>query len=459
MSRIRNLIVSLSVVVFGMATASVVFAQTPITYQYFYDELGQLVKVVDSTGVVIEYVYDAVGNILEIKRSTIAPGSLAIFNFTPQRGGVGTTVTIQGQGFSPIPSNNSVQFNGTPTAVISATSKTLVAAVPVGATTGPISITVSGGTAVSDRNFTVVDVPVITSINPQVAISGSVISNFQVQGLNLTGATFSFTPIFSPPALDIGPVTIDPSGTSATFTLTVSAGTVGTFVLIASNAVGNSDAFPSDSNSIRIFDPEAAFPALASAVSVRRSSTPEATPAISTGVSVQRNAPASALPAISSGISVRRDSPPSEVPAISPSVSVLRSTLAPAVPTISSGVSVQRSSPPATVPSISLGVSVTSGPSISAISPNQLTRGASTTITINGANLVSTSAIRFIDNNGIVDSTITVSVTDVSADGSSITATVTVSSGSALGQRVVVITTANGHSQTVDIGTNRITIQ
>ena len=53
----------------------------PITFQYFYDELGQLVKVVDSTGNVVEYVYDEVGNLLEIKRSTVS--GLAIFNFTP----------------------------------------------------------------------------------------------------------------------------------------------------------------------------------------------------------------------------------------------------------------------------------------------------------------------------------------------------------------------------------------
>ena len=39
--------------------------QVPITFQYFYDDLGQLTKVVDSTGTVIEYVYDEVGNILE----------------------------------------------------------------------------------------------------------------------------------------------------------------------------------------------------------------------------------------------------------------------------------------------------------------------------------------------------------------------------------------------------------
>jgi len=47
-----------------IATACSVLAQS-ITFQYFYDDLNQLVKVVDSMGVVIQYVYDPVGNILQ----------------------------------------------------------------------------------------------------------------------------------------------------------------------------------------------------------------------------------------------------------------------------------------------------------------------------------------------------------------------------------------------------------
>src|SRR5712692_8061618 len=109
-------------------------AQAPITFQYFYDDLGQLVKVIDSAGNVIEYVYDPVGNILEVKRSTIS--ALAIFSFTPQRGPVGTAVTIQGQGFSATPSGNTVRFNGTSAEVTSATAMTLVTIVPLGGTTG-----------------------------------------------------------------------------------------------------------------------------------------------------------------------------------------------------------------------------------------------------------------------------------------------------------------------------------
>ena len=48
------------------------FAQEPMDFQYFYDEIGQLVKVVDSEGNVVQYIYDEVGNMVEIRRSTVA---------------------------------------------------------------------------------------------------------------------------------------------------------------------------------------------------------------------------------------------------------------------------------------------------------------------------------------------------------------------------------------------------
>jgi hypothetical protein len=50
----------------------------------------------------VEYVYDPAGNIVQVNRTTVAPGVLATFNFTPQRGPVGTAVTIVGQNFATI---------------------------------------------------------------------------------------------------------------------------------------------------------------------------------------------------------------------------------------------------------------------------------------------------------------------------------------------------------------------
>ena len=146
-----------------------VLAQQSPGIQYVYDDLGRLSKVIDPAGNVAEYVYDAVGNILEIRRSTLT--GLALLNFTPPRGPVGTRVTIQGQGFSAVPAENQVGFHGALAPVLSATNTQLVVTVPPGATTGPITVTVAGNTATSARNFTVP--PSITAINPTLALAGS----------------------------------------------------------------------------------------------------------------------------------------------------------------------------------------------------------------------------------------------------------------------------------------------
>jgi YD repeat-containing protein len=133
---------------------STLSAQSAAPVQYVYDDLGRLSKVVDQNGNTATYHYDAVGNLLSITRSTL-PGSngLAILSFTPQQGPVGTTVMIQGQGFSSTPTSDVVQFNGTAATVAAATATTLTAVVPSGATTGPISVTVGPPTATSSNNF------------------------------------------------------------------------------------------------------------------------------------------------------------------------------------------------------------------------------------------------------------------------------------------------------------------
>ena len=89
--------------------AVVLLAQGPIGFQYFYDDLNQLIKVIDSTGVVIDYSYDAVGNITQIKRSTPPAGALSVFNFTPQQGGPGTSVTTPAGG--KVSGNNRIEHS------------------------------------------------------------------------------------------------------------------------------------------------------------------------------------------------------------------------------------------------------------------------------------------------------------------------------------------------------------
>jgi YD repeat-containing protein len=110
-----------------------------VTFQYFYDGLGQLAKVIDSSGNVVEYVYDGVGNITQIKRSALSnPSGLQVFNVSPQRVGAGSTITIQGHGFSTNPNLDIVKINGVAVPVLSATSTTLVVSIPPGVTGGSV---------------------------------------------------------------------------------------------------------------------------------------------------------------------------------------------------------------------------------------------------------------------------------------------------------------------------------
>jgi YD repeat-containing protein len=60
--------------------------------QYFYDELGRLVGVVDGQGNVAVYNYDAVGNLLSIERFTTAGTGIGIFLLAPDSGIAGQNV-------------------------------------------------------------------------------------------------------------------------------------------------------------------------------------------------------------------------------------------------------------------------------------------------------------------------------------------------------------------------------
>ena len=248
--RCRKLVSGLAVVLLVLAIAMPMYAQNNTAFQYFYNNTGQLIKVIDSSSNEIDYTYDAVGNILQITRGT-APGGLAILNFTPQQGPIGMAVTIQGQGFSSNLSSNTVQFNGTPATVTSASTTTLVAIVPSGATTGPISVAVGSSRATSTTNFTVLQVPVITSVSPsQVLVN----TNYplQVTGVNLTGSTFVFVPVFSYPTITVATSSINGAGTAATLNLRISGGPTGTYVLVATNSNGPSSTVPSPGNSLQV---------------------------------------------------------------------------------------------------------------------------------------------------------------------------------------------------------------
>lgn len=109
-------------------------------------------------------------------------GTPTITSFTPSTGGSGTLVTITGDNLTSI---EAVAFNGVTASFSSFGPKTLSATVPSGATTGPITVTTSQGTVVSETNMILFPPPVITSVTPSQGAIGSLIT--------ITGSHFTPT--------------------------------------------------------------------------------------------------------------------------------------------------------------------------------------------------------------------------------------------------------------------------
>jgi YD repeat-containing protein len=240
----------LCLIVFALAP-SAVFSQSIPTARYFYDAAGQLVRAVDPTGVSVEYLYDSAGNLIAIRRVVGLPATLLVFQLTPSLGGPGARFRIQGQGFSPVASDNFVTVNGLAATVLSATPTELVIEVPIGATTGLIAVSVGGVTATSSGVFTVLPIPLVSSITPRFSYPG-VVASLSVTGVNLTGTTFSFLPTLAPTAIVVNSATVNAGGTTATLNVTTSASVAGSFVLSSSNAAGVSDPFPTAANTFRV---------------------------------------------------------------------------------------------------------------------------------------------------------------------------------------------------------------
>jgi IPT/TIG domain len=92
------------------------------------------------------------GDSSKIGRVNLVPAIPTIQSFAPTSGPVGTTVTINGTNFT---GTNSVTFNGVTARFTVNSDAKITAAVPIGATTGPIVVTAAGGMATSATNFVV----------------------------------------------------------------------------------------------------------------------------------------------------------------------------------------------------------------------------------------------------------------------------------------------------------------
>jgi YD repeat-containing protein len=186
-SRCRPVVEVVSVLMLLAALFSQPTQVSAADISYVYDNLGRLIAVIDPATDTAVYSYDAVGNLTGITRQ--ASATLAIFQFTPDTGAIGTTVTIYGTGFNATPASNTVKFNGTTATVATASTTVLTTTVPEGATMGTISVTVASVTATSVASFTVGTggVPTLSSFSPAVGGYGDTIT--------LTGTNYDTTPI------------------------------------------------------------------------------------------------------------------------------------------------------------------------------------------------------------------------------------------------------------------------
>ena len=101
--------------------------------------------------------------------------------FSPGSGTLGSEVTIQGRGFDPGPGKSIVRFNGVQVVITSITQTTIRTTVPIGATTGRITVETPKGTATSAEDF-------IVLLRQDFALSVSPEVGSAVQGTSTTYA-------------------------------------------------------------------------------------------------------------------------------------------------------------------------------------------------------------------------------------------------------------------------------
>ncbi|QUW01563.1 FG-GAP repeat protein [Chloracidobacterium sp. MS 40/45] len=172
----------------------------------------------------------AVSSVPFVVTTASAPTPPIISNFTPPAGPVGTVVSIFGTNFADV---LNVRFNGVAATFSVSNTTQITATVPAGATTGPITVTTTGGTATATPNFIVTTgptPPIITNFTPPSGPVGTVVSifganfadvlNVRFNAVNATFTVVSPTQITAtvPAGATTGPITVTTTGGTATAT-------------------------------------------------------------------------------------------------------------------------------------------------------------------------------------------------------------------------------------------------
>jgi len=383
----------------------------PPPVQYAYDELGQLVAVVDRDGNTAIYVYDAVGNILSIQRvdATNLAGRVAITAVVPGKGKPGTLVSILGKGFSGT-GQNVVSFNGVVATVGQSSPTRIVAAVPSGATTGPISVTTSLGSALSPRPFRVVGALAVTPTAVNLGVGGRQQFVATEGGVETTNVIWAVNGVVGG---DPGVGTVSGQGLYAAPATVVSGRTV------AVTATSTDD-----------------VAVIATATVTLRPPVPTFLAATSIGIQViDRELRVVVAP----GVGIQRAPDADGLTIVAPAIGV-----SPTVPEAFSGISQ---------------VSVSLAPVIASIVPAAAVRGsAGLSVTLTGSGLAGAMSLEFLLNNA-PDPAITVANLTATADGMQAAAQISIAATAALGPRVARIRTPAGTTTSVGAGGDVFTVQ
>ena len=414
-------------------------AQQGNTTTYVYDANGRLQAVISPAGDAVVYEYDAAGNITAIRR--LPATSLAIFSFSPHEGLPGDQVTFIGIGFGG--GVNDVSFNGASATIVSVTPSKVVAVVPPTATTGLVTITTPTGSVSTATPFTIAGLR-ITPATATVKFGESVQFSSEV-----LPATLDQTVVWSVDGVAGGNASV---GTISNTGLYTAPNTRFVGLTIRATSVADSTRF--GEAHVTVNDPNDIQSVFAAAVSVQRGTNVNVA-ALARPVTVQFGASGALQSALAPTVAVQFGlSDPRAV--FAGPLAVQRGTATEAA-AFASPVSIQFNDIVSW--NFSTAISATQGPYIQSISPGNFTRGTSTSVTINGPGLTGATALRFIMASGSIDTSITVSNISVSPDGTSLTATITVSAGSAVGSRLVIVATPNGDSVGVDLEVNKINVQ
>lgn len=121
---------------------------------------------------------------------------VAISDFSPKSGPVGTLVTVYGFTFDPDPAQNAVTIAGISATVQSATPNQLVLTIPNGATSAPIIVAAPRGSASTAESFIVESsaAPTITGFSPSVGVPGTSVT---IMGTNFQNVTANNTVRFN----------------------------------------------------------------------------------------------------------------------------------------------------------------------------------------------------------------------------------------------------------------------